>query len=396
MMASSLLALLCSPGRLPLEIMEEGRVVRGTSGALSDVREEIWECTKPAPSSLLGLLPSAGIETRAGTCGQTVRMNKPGAQHCTGDKGSWELRGTASARAVDAVPHAQSRCAALCARCSRCNYFSFSLQENDCSWFASCDFDRLLTRIGDFDATVFSTARMSDANNATNSAAKRSEAAAEAEASTHGQDWRQVLANHRKTLKPRSDSAFVQVSMNDMATLHRVVKHVGARVTGETGFASGVSSLAIVTALAEGGAHVAVDPFQGAYSYDGLRAVRSYIASAPHRRLSFEHLNETASMAVAFLHTQRVCFDAFFIDDGHKFDDALVELFHAHKMLAIGGALMLHDNWMPSIRKLESFIESNMANLRRVPNPLGHACCISIYTKSGVDRRAWDHYNAFR
>jgi hypothetical protein len=29
---------------------------------------------------------------------------------------------------------------------------------------------------------------------------------------------------------------------------------------------------------------------------------------------------ETASMAVAWLHTQRVCLDAFFIDDGHKFD----------------------------------------------------------------------------
>ena len=54
-----------------------------------------------------------------------------------------------------------------------------------------------------------------------------------------------------------------------------------------------------------------------------------------------------ASMAVAWLHTQRVCFDAFFIDDGHKFDDIIVELFHVAKMLSFGGALMLHDNWMP-------------------------------------------------
>ena len=383
----ALLAALCSSARLPLDISEEGRALpNGPSGALSDAREEIWECVKPAPRSLLELLPNAGISTRKGTCGQTVRVKTP--QHCTGDKGSWVLHSTGSAHA------AASKCASLCAKCSKCNYFSFSQQENDCSWFASCDFDNLLTRIGDFDAAVFSTARMSDATNET----KSRKAAADAEqADTHDQqNWRQVLANHRKTLKPRSDSAFVQVSMNDMSTLHRVVKHVGARVSGETGFASGVSSLAIVTALAEGGTHVAIDPFQGAYNYDGLRAVRSYIASAPERRLSFQHLNETASMAVAYLHTQRICFDAFFIDDGHKFDDALVELFHAHKNLAIGGALMLHDNWMPSIRKLEGFIESNMANLHKVPNPLGHSCCISIYTKSGTDQRAWDHYNAFR
>jgi hypothetical protein len=51
---------------------------------------------------------------------------------------------------------------------------------------------------------------------------------------------------------------------------------------------------------------------------------------------------------------------------------------------------------MPAIKKLESFIESNMGNLHRVPNPLGHACCISIYTKSDVDRRAWNHYQGFR
>ena len=100
-------------------------------------------------------------------------------------------------------------------------------------------------------------------------------------------------------------------------------------------------------------------------------------------------------MAVAWLHTKRACFDAFFIDDGHKFDDALVELFHVHKMLAVGGALMLHDTWMPSIQRVESFIQTNLPFLHKVPNPLGHGCCITIYTKSDVDRREWNHYVPF-
>ena len=65
-------------------------------------------------------------------------------------------------------------------------------------------------------------------------------------------------------------------------------------------------------------------------------------------------------------------------------------------MLSVGGALMLHDNWMPSIKKLESFIQSNMPNLHKVPNPLEHHCCISIYTKSDVDRRKWNHFVDFQ
>lgn len=383
-MPAAFLLALGLPGRLP-DIMEEGRAVRGPSGALSDAREEIWECTKPAPRSLLYGNASA---TKKGTCGVTVR-SKNHPDHCTGDKGSWALN-------VASEHWAASECAALCSRCRNCNFFSFSTQEKDCSWFASCDVGALRTHIGDFNATVFSTARMNDWRAAAAVVSLR-EAAGDTSADREDDhSWRQVLRDHRKTLRRDSDSAFVQVSMNDMNTLHHVVKRVGARITGETGFASGVSSLAIVTALAKGGAHVAIDPFQGAYHYDGLRAVRSYIESAPERRLTFQHVNETASLAVAYLHTQRVCFDAFFIDDGHKFDDALVELFHAHKMLALGGALMLHDNWMPAIKKLESFIESNMGNLHRVPNPLGHACCISIYTKSDIDRRAWNHYQGFR
>ena len=376
-----LLVLLRSPAQLP-EILEEGRAVRGPSGALSDAREEIWECTKPAPRSLLEPEPvimRGAIKT--GTCEQTDRSKTP-PQHCEGAKGAWVLHAASDASAA-------ARCAALCSKCARCNYFSYSALENDCSWFTSCNLDALQTSFPGFDASVFSTARMSDVNVTSNAMATEA-----ARVQDHG--WQAVLSNHRKTLRRGTDSAFVQVGMDDMHTLHHVVKHVDARTTGETGFASGVSALAIVTALADGGAHVAVDPFQGAYSYDGIRAVRSYIEAYPGRRLRFQHINETASMAVAYLHTQRVCFDAFFIDDGHKFDDALVELFHAHKMLSIGGALMLHDNWMPSIKKLERFIQSNMPNLHHVPNPLGHQCCISIYTKSDVDRRSWKHYHDFR
>ena len=133
-------------------------------------------------------------------------------------------------------------------------------------------------------------------------------------------DALKMVGEHRLTLTNR-DSKFVQVGRNDMKTLHHMVAAVGAVTSGETGFASGVSALAIMSALHPDGRHVGIDPFQGAYGYDGLRAANGYAAK---KALTFRHINETASMAVAWLHTQRVCFDAFFIDDGHKFDDIIV------------------------------------------------------------------------
>ena len=125
-----------------------------------------------------------------------------------------------------------------------------------------------------------------------------------------------------------------------MLTVHQMVQMVGARTSGETGFASGTSSIAIMSALHSRGTHVAIDPFKGAYSYDGLRAARAMVEAKSG--LKFAHINETASMALAWLHTRRVCFDAFFIDDGHEYDDVVVELFHVAKMISIMGALMLH------------------------------------------------------
>ena len=72
-----------------------------------------------------------------------------------------------------------------------------------------------------------------------------------------------------------------------------------------------------------------------------------------------------------------------------------VELFHVAKMLSFGGVLMLHDNWMPSVQKVQGFISANMPSLQNVTNPLGFKCCITIYTKTKHDERKWNHFRPF-
>ena len=52
--------------------------------------------------------------------------------------------------------------------------------------------------------------------------------------------------------------------------------------------------------------------------------------------------------------------------------------------------LRAQHNWMPAIKKLESFIKSNLGNLHRVSDPL------DLYKRSDIDRRAWNHFQGFR
>ena len=76
----ALLAALCSSARLPLDISEEGRALpNGPSGALSDAREEIWECVKPAS----GIALAARSVAQCGHCDKKrhLRADRPGEKY---------------------------------------------------------------------------------------------------------------------------------------------------------------------------------------------------------------------------------------------------------------------------------------------------------------------------
>ena len=82
-------------------------------------------------SALVASLPSPppGL---AGACGQVDGYH----MDCdSGSKGSWQLSHTE----VSSWGQANQACAAKCAGCRSCKFFSFSLRHRDCSWFAACD-----------------------------------------------------------------------------------------------------------------------------------------------------------------------------------------------------------------------------------------------------------------
>ena len=71
---------------------------------------------------------------RHGYCGVT----RDGPSHCqTVTSGAYRLDSPLSWR------QATADCQARCAACARCRYISLSVRSRECSWFASCDMDRL-------------------------------------------------------------------------------------------------------------------------------------------------------------------------------------------------------------------------------------------------------------
>jgi predicted O-methyltransferase YrrM len=80
------------------------------------------------------------------------------------------------------------------------------------------------------------------------------------------------------------------------------------------------------------------------------------------------------------------------IDGGHNFDTAFVDLHFARQLCAIGGIILIDDTWMPAIRTLCSWIETNLQILR----PIAHVDCVSAFQLEGLDMRSWDHWRPFQ
>jgi predicted O-methyltransferase YrrM len=147
------------------------------------------------------------------------------------------------------------------------------------------------------------------------------------------------------------------IGHDDGAAIYKVVRDFGSLRTLETGMAYGLSSLFMLQAVTENGGtlHVSIDPYQAAWWHNvGLANVERAGFAASHRFFAAPSYNAMPELLKA---GER--FDAIFIDGNHRFEYSLIDFVFADQLLNKGGCLILHDPWMPSIRKAISFIVRN-------------------------------------
>mmetsp|Transcript_19978 Transcript_19978/g.35465 ORF Transcript_19978/g.35465 Transcript_19978/m.35465 type:complete len:341 (-) Transcript_19978:24-1046(-) len=178
----------------------------------------------------------------------------------------------------------------------------------------------------------------------------------------------------------------------------------GTCTTGETGFATGTSAVAILQThgMAVEAAncgmvsstHYAIDPLQQVYYNNaGARGVANYFHNSG-ASMNFYLVNETAALSLASFTKSRSCFDVILLDDGHKFEENIMEITLAITLVPIGGVIVMHDTWMASIKATKTWIAQNLGNSIQIVEQK-FARNMMVLVKIAPDDRAWDHFVPF-
>jgi predicted O-methyltransferase YrrM len=171
--------------------------------------------------------------------------------------------------------------------------------------------------------------------------------------------------------------------------LARLVRDLGLVRTLETGMAYGLSTLAIcgVHEHRDEGEHIAIDPHQSS-DWQGIGRLNLDRAGLSHRARVIESRSDEA---LPRLREEGVRIDFALIDGLHLFDAALVDFFHADRMLDVGGVVVFHDTWMPAIAQTVDFVRANRAYERL---EAGDAAMVAL-RKRADDDRSWDFHRDF-
>jgi predicted O-methyltransferase YrrM len=118
--------------------------------------------------------------------------------------------------------------------------------------------------------------------------------------------------------------------------------------TLEVGCAYGLSSLYIASALVGRLAahHIMIDPFES------TTWNRIGVTNLDRAGVDFYELREEPSeLALPQLMREGAEFDLIFIDGWHTFDQTLVDMYYANRLVKIGGYIIVDDGTWPSVSK---------------------------------------------
>jgi predicted O-methyltransferase YrrM len=169
----------------------------------------------------------------------------------------------------------------------------------------------------------------------------------------------------------------------------RLVRDLNLVSTLETGMAYGLSTLAIcgVHEERDEGEHIAIDPNQSS-DWQGIGRLNLERAGLDHRARVIEARSDEA---LPRLRDEGLRIDFALIDGLHLFDAALVDFFHADRMLDTGGVVVFHDTWMPAIAHAADFVRTNRAyESLDMGDP-----AMAALRKLADDDRPWDFHRDF-
>jgi len=174
--------------------------------------------------------------------------------------------------------------------------------------------------------------------------------------------------------------------------IYELCRQVKPKATLEIGLAYGFSTLYFLAALAENssGRHTSVDPYQlnapGRWAGIGLMQGRCFGGER------FRFIEEKSFAALTHLADKSETFDVIFVDGRHLFDFVLTEFTLSAELCSMAGYIILHDTWLPSVRRAVAFIRANRTDFEYVETPVAN---IAVFRHTGADDRQFQHFVEF-
>jgi predicted O-methyltransferase YrrM len=181
--------------------------------------------------------------------------------------------------------------------------------------------------------------------------------------------------------------------------LRDLVVQEGAATTIETGFALGLSAMFLIEGAlcseAARAAHTAVDPFQ---TRDWLRAGECALGEAGVGHL-LTLIEQDSAVALPRLADEGRRYDFGFVDGGHLFENALIDVCFMQRLVAPEGLVVVDDVWMPAVRAAVRYATTNLGLVQEGPPPGADERAARrmaiLRTPACAPDRPWDHFVPF-
>lgn len=185
--------------------------------------------------------------------------------------------------------------------------------------------------------------------------------------------------------------ASVKITPEQGMCIFNVCKKIKPKRTLEIGFANGYSTIFFLASIKsnEIGYHVAMDPFEIIDWHGvGLKKVEELRMDS-----FFRFIPEFDYYGIPELARDKQKYDVVFIDGDHRFDYVLLDFTLADYIISDNGYIILHDLWMPSIKKVVKFIKNNRLDYE-IQTDINSPQMLVLKKISG-DKRAWNFYSSF-
>lgn len=202
-----------------------------------------------------------------------------------------------------------------------------------------------------------------------------------------------ISANFLENIKDlsRTDS-LSGLNTNDMIFLYNFIKQHKFTNVLEIGMAGGMSSIAILSALAETSLNfklTSIDPYQSTqWISNGLKNIIKCNFSSNHELIELSDM-----IALPKLLEKGEKYDLIFIDGMHTFDHVLLNNFYADKLLNIGGFIINDDIWMPSIQRVCNYLTKNYTHFQIIDDKYYRFG--PIYKKINNNNIEWNEFTDF-